>query len=252
MGLSSPLSLCLLYSILAVLVRLRFRKRWATLFLCGVLAVCAAVIWRYYRKPLYNLWQTAAVRLVPNDSPPGPWPPEVGRPFPDLLLSDSGGWLTRISRFRGKVLLVELVAAGSPASVALAGGHAYGPFEGVAPQANLQSLTQYLATFGQVDVRHPDLIHVRIMILNRHAQPPSAHDLRQWERHFNLGEQPNAVTLAAPPELVTEAARRLAPGFYLVDRNFVVKAESCGIRPKHDFYTYVIPLLHDLLEETSH
>ncbi len=251
MGISSPLGLCLLYSALAVLLRLRFRQRWATLLLCLVLGVSGAVIWRYYEKWLYNARQLVVAWVVHRGPPRCEWPPQVGKPFPDLLLLDARGRLTRLSQFRGRVLLVELVATGSPASVAFAGGHAYGPFQSVAPQTNLKSLQDYLHQFGPVDLRDLRLVHVRLVIFNRNGLPPTVEDLQQWETHFRLEGFPNAITLAAKGPIVGPQNRDRVPGFYLVDRQFVVRAESCGVNPKHDFYGFVIPLLHELLNQKS-
>ena len=36
-----------------------------------------------------------------------PWPPEVGKPYPDLNLYDHRGNLVKLSQFKGKVLLIE-------------------------------------------------------------------------------------------------------------------------------------------------
>ncbi len=35
------------------------------------------------------------------------WPPELGKPYPDLELVDQTGKKVRLSSFKGKVLLIE-------------------------------------------------------------------------------------------------------------------------------------------------
>ena len=59
------------------------------------------------------------------------WPPINGQRYPDLVLEDSHGQLTRLSDHAGKVILVELTAVPCKGCQAFAGGHRYGGFAGI-------------------------------------------------------------------------------------------------------------------------
>ena len=249
MGLSSPLTLALLYTALALLLWLRFRNRFTTALLGMVLAICSVATWNRYQRELANTWQIVRARVPAHGEDSFHWPPRIGAPMPDLLLYDSAGRLTRLSSLKGRVLLVELVATGSPASVALAGGHAYGPFENVMPQSNLDCLLEYLRRFGPVERGDPRWRHVQIVIYNSQLEPPTIADLKRWSSHFRLDSARGALVLAATRPLLERTPPSMVPGFYLVDERFVVCAESCGPSPKHNLYQDVIPLLNDLVEK---
>jgi hypothetical protein len=247
----SSLMLCLLYVALAWLIRMRFPNRFTTGLLLTVVVISAAVMAKQHRRELNNAWRwVAAWAEMPYGSDLR-WPPQVGQPFPDLLLYDQEGRLVRLSSLRGRVLLVELAATCSPASIALAGGHAYGPFQNVAPQTNLDSMNNYLKQFGPVEADPSRWLHVRIVVFNHQLGAPSLADVQQWARHFNLDASEGQFVLAGNQSLCSATDPSWVPGFYLVDSQFTVRAECVGPTPKHNLYTDIIPLLHDLVKESQ-
>src|SRR5262245_47616048 len=69
---------------------------------------------------------------------PDPWPPVIGKPFPDMELADQDGKATRLSEFKGKVLLVEPVGMACPACQAFSGALGKpGCFKGATAQKGL-------------------------------------------------------------------------------------------------------------------
>ena len=80
----------------------------------------------------------------------GKWPPEPGEVFPPLQLVDQTGKRVSMSEFRGKVILVEYVGMTCPACHAFAGAHTRGSFEGVRPQAGLESIETYFSRYAGV------------------------------------------------------------------------------------------------------
>jgi cytochrome oxidase Cu insertion factor (SCO1/SenC/PrrC family) len=49
------------------------------------------------------------VCLLGCGGPKVSWPPQLGQPYPDLELVDQTGQKTRLSSFKGKVILIEPV-----------------------------------------------------------------------------------------------------------------------------------------------
>ena len=54
------------------------------------------------------------------------WPPKLNEPYPDLHLVDQDGKLTRLSEFKGKIILVEPIGMPCQACQAFCGGHHVG------------------------------------------------------------------------------------------------------------------------------
>ena len=70
------------------------------------------------------------------------WPPKLNEPYPDLHLVDQDGKLTRLSEFKGKIILVEPIGMPCQACQAFCGGHHVGGFRGIRPQPSLPSIEE--------------------------------------------------------------------------------------------------------------
>ena len=186
--------------------------------------------------------------LTMTGSPPT-WPPEKNRTYPDLELTDQEGNVTRLSDFRGQVLLIEPVGIPCQACVAFSGEHRYGAFTETPPQADLKSIAEYALEYGGVHLDDPRFVHVQIILFNQEMKAPSAEDVRAWAEHFHLDRSKNQIVLAGSPRMVTKASRNLIPGFQLVDKDFVLRANSTGLTPQDDLYTELLPLMRKLRDE---
>lgn len=189
---------------------------------------------------------------APAPPPPVAWPPVKGQPFPDLQLVDQTGARVSLSSFKGKVLLVEPVGMNCAGCQAFCGAHrpGIGAFEGVTPQPGLMSVDECVARLGQgATLDDPDVVHVQLLLYSMNMDAPTPADAKRWADHFKMDRNRNRVVLAGEPWLVNSASYEMIPGFFLVDRAFVVVSDSTGHHPKDDLYRFLIPALSKLLHE---
>ncbi len=178
-----------------------------------------------------------------------PWPPEVGEPYPDLELFDESGTPVRLSELRGNVLLVEPIRMACSACQSFTGSQRWGPFGAVLPQAGLVSLEQLLDNNAPgVKTTKRGLQVVQIVFFNMDGQPPRPADLRAWSKHFHLHER-NILVLGANKEAADQTARMIIPGFQLVDKEFVLRADATGSSPEQDLNDELLPLIPHLITE---
>ena len=186
--------------------------------------------------------------LTWSGKPPA-WPPQKNRTYPDLELVDQDGQITRLSDFKGKVILLEPIGIPCPACVAFAGGHERGAFEGIEPQADLESIEAYAQQFGHVRLDDDRIVRVQLLLFNQAMQAPTLAEAVAWAEHFQLRRSSNEVVLVGTPSMATRASRDLIPGFQLIDKHFILRADSTGHVPADDLYAKLLPQLRKLIEE---
>ena len=176
------------------------------------------------------------------------WPPEVGQPYPDLELPDHTGRIVRLSSFKGKLILLEPVGMSCPACQAFLGANQQppGPYGGISPQSNLPSIEEALATYGMIQLPRRDIVHVQLLLFNLEEQTPSLEEAKRWAKHFGVTKGHNQYVLGADARFKNRASAEMIPGFHLIDREFILRADSTGHRPQHDLWRGLIPLLKQL------
>lgn len=192
----------------------------------------------------------AAACAGDSPAPATAWPPALGQPFPDLSALDHRGQRVQLSSLRGKVLVIAPIVMSSPACIAYWGGHRHGAFEGRAAQDGLEALESYFPDYAGVELAHPDIAVVQLLLFNAAMQPPTVQDAMRWHRHFQLAARPNHHVLIAPEALRTAAAASV-PGFWLVDRDFALVMDATGHRPRHNLYTDLMPAVQKLLARAA-
>jgi len=247
---ADPLALVALHVFAAAILRLVRPNVVTALILAVVLISSTGFLGsRYGDEALRGFYRARDTMLTMAGKPPT-WPPEKHRVYPDLELLGLQGQTTRLSDLQGQVIFLETVSLSCRASVSFAGGHACGPFQGVAPQPDLESLGVYVERFGGVRLDDPRLVHVQLLLFNRQMQSPTLKEVQQWARHFRGQRPANSVVLfCGTPELVSHATREIVPGFHLIDRQFVLRADSTGQRPEDDLFRELLPKLAGLLEQ---
>lgn len=187
--------------------------------------------------------------FVACSSPVHPWPPQTLETYPDLELFDESGSTVRLSDFHGRVLLLEPVRMACPASQSFNGAQNWGSFGAVLPQAGVPELEKLLHVYAGSSLgKTSDLRVIEIIYFNMENAPPSPADLREWNKHFHLHER-NIIVLGAPARLVDEDAKGMVPGFQLVDRNFILRADATGSSPRADLYKDLFPQIPKLLRQ---
>ena len=162
---------------------------------------------------------------------------------------DQNGDLTSLEEFRGKVVLIEVVGMTCPACVSLSGGMLYGGYGATLPQSNLESIEEYVGRFSGESLDNPDIVFVQILLSDPNGQPTNAEDAQTWAYHFRFDREEGRVVLGGSKTLFNSESLKMVPGFHLLDRNLVLRADSCGHEPRHNLYEKLIPMIPDLLSE---
>ncbi len=179
------------------------------------------------------------------------WPPKKGQKFPDLHLFDLSGNPINISKYAGKVILIEELAMTCPACNAFSGANRNGSgggFNGVVPQPGLPDFDDYLEQQG-VDPKNPNLVVVNLILYGTNMQAPSLAEARAWCQHFKMAEGGNHVVLLGDKSMVGSASYELIPGFQLVDKSFTLCCDSTGDNPKEDLWTVLVPKLRSMIKQ---
>lgn len=179
---------------------------------------------------------------------PPSWPPEKHRTYPDLELVDQEGNVTRLSDFKGKVILVEPVGIPCQACVAFSGGHELGAFEGIPPQQDLESIESYAKQFANICLDDHRIVRVQLLLFNQAMQAPTQEEAVAWAKHFQMRRSRNEVVLVGTPSMATKASRDLIPGFHLIDQHFILRANSTGQTPEDNLYSKLLPMITKLVE----
>lgn len=183
---------------------------------------------------------------------PFAWPPVKGEPYPDLELVDQTGARTRLSSFRGKIVLVEPIGMNCPGCNAFVGANRaeIGHFEGIRPQRGLKSIEEYAASHaGGLRLDDPRVVYVHLLLYSLKMKAPTADDARRWAAHFGMDRAKNQVVLAADARFIGPASYKMIPGFHLIDAEGILRSDSSGHHPKENLYTQLLPLLGKLTRE---
>jgi len=207
--------------------------------------------WVEYKLPgiiLILILLFSGCTAVAEQSDPSEYPPVIlGQSYPDMKLIDLQGRHVKLSQFKGKVILVELIGMPCQACQAFSGGHRTGGFRGVKPQPNIPDIERLLVDYARIRADHPDLQIVQILLYSMEMAHPTLEDGRAWAMHFGLQNKSNFSVLVPTSSLISNRTYRMIPGFHLIDQNFIFKSDSSGHRPKHNLYTELLPMLGKLV-----
>ena len=175
------------------------------------------------------------------------WPPRVGEKFPEISLTDHNEAQFSLGSLKGKPTIVEIVAMSCAGCQAFSGGSKYGGFEGFPSQPGLDSIEQYLKSYGRgVELFGDKLNFVQIIIYNLNLKAPQKEQLRAWRKHFGL-DKSNTYVLTGGEPLANKDSYKMIPGFLLLDSDLNVKYDSTGHTPRHDLFRELLPAVPRLL-----
>ncbi len=193
---------------------------------------------------------TGQRRNEPSSVPSRPfefWPPIDGERYPDLVLEDSHGQVVRLSDYAGKVILVELAAVPCKGCQAFAGGKRDGGFAGVGVQSGLDSIHHYAEEIASVNLKSSDdVVFVQLLLYGIAMDAPTREETRGWAEHFRMHDSDHEIVLRGDPSMVNRTTYNMIPGFHLIDRDFILRSDSSGHRPKENLYTDLLPKLKQL------
>ncbi len=192
----------------------------------------------------------AAAEAVTSDTPTV-WPPQVGAPYPDLRLVDQTGHVTALSAFKGHLILVEMIGMTCPACQGFSGAKHMGTFGGVTSDGGLPAIDDLVRDYAHgVAFPSEDLVFVQILLFDMQMGAPTVDDARAWAKHFHRDVAKHQYVLAGGPGLHNQASYDLVPGFQLVDRDFVLRWDATGHRPRHNLYHDLLPAIPGLLRRS--
>jgi hypothetical protein len=209
-----------------------------------VTAIGGALVFQFRGAPAVGKF---LLNSTDAEEMPFAWPPKLGSQYPDLTLVDHTGATRRLSEFRGKIILIELVGIPCGACQAYAGAHEVGAFGGEKVQANLESIERYARRFGGFNLNDPRVVFVQLLLFNSNLDAPSPAEGRAWAEHFRTDRYRNRVVLVGTSSLATKDSYDMIPGFQLIDRDFTLVRDSCGHQPTHNLYTDLLPTMGKLV-----
>lgn len=178
------------------------------------------------------------------------WPPQLGEPFPDLYLYSNKG-KQHLSDFRGKVILVEPIGMNCPACNAFNGGNGVaGGYSGTTPESGLNSIEELLLRHAQLSLDDPNIILVHLLLYNMNLRTPSEEDAHHWAKHFNWEGRDNVYVMVGDARYINKVSYDMIPGFYLIDRDFILRSDSTGHRPKNGLVSHLIAMIPELIAAT--
>jgi thiol-disulfide isomerase/thioredoxin len=178
------------------------------------------------------------------------WPPRVDETFPEISFYDHSGQEFKLSSLRGRPVLIEMVAMTCAGCQGLSGGNSVGGFGGFVVQRELQSLEEYFPHYTEGhQLFSEELWFVQIVVYNLRLNHPVALELDAWREHFHFNEKPNTFVISGGAALASGITREMIPGFYLLDKNLVVRYDATGQSPKHNLWNELLPAIPTLIKE---
>ena len=178
---------------------------------------------------------------------PAPWPPVIGKPYPDLELISQYGDKFHLSELKGKTLLIEPVGMNCAACQAFSGAETLGAYENNSVQKGLGSIETLVKQYsGGIKLPNENVLMIQILFYDMKLGTPKPEDAKKWADHFGFNISRNQIVAVPVDDLRGGAAYNLIPGFQVVDKNFILRSDSTGYRPHDDLYRTTLPMLGKL------
>lgn len=176
------------------------------------------------------------------------WPPRLNQFYPDMELLNQDGRKTRLSDFRGQVIIIEPIATNCPVSQAYTGANKPGmnPYNICFPPQEVRSFDEQMRDLTGYGLHTYGVVFVQLIVSNGTAKPPTVEDAKAWAKHFGLETKDKKYVLVASDDMVKKywkSTKLMVPGFQLIDRAFVLRSDASGPLPKNDLYNHFFPLL---------
>lgn len=118
----------------------------------------------------------------------------------------------------------------------------------IIPQQGLPSFEKLVERYAGIRLPRRDIIYVNLLLFDLEGgNAPTIKDAKKVARHFGLRRADKEYILVADKRFANQASKDMIPGFYLIDREFILRSDSIGHHPKKNLYTELIPMIKDLL-----
>ena len=176
------------------------------------------------------------------------WPPRLNEPFPNLELISHTGEVVRMNDFKGKIVLVEPIGMTCAACNAFSGAGKLGGYRNIVPQKDLPSIEKLVQRYGGGQSLDDErIVLVQLILYDMNLQAPNANDAKQWAEHFGFDRKDNVYVLAADQRFINQASYDMIPGFFLLDKDLVLRADATGHKPKHNLFSELLTQIPNLL-----
>jgi hypothetical protein len=182
----------------------------------------------------------------------GPWPPQVGKVYPDLILIDQTGQEFLLSDYKGYIIIIEPVGMNCPACQAFSGAERKGAFQNNPVQKGLPPFKELFPSYTDgLQLPHPKIVFIQLLLYDMSLGPPAAKHAEIWAEHFGFKKENNEIDAVSPYDLRGKASYNLIPGFQLIDSNFILRSDSTGHFPRDGLYWTLLPMVRELLKEKT-
>lgn len=180
---------------------------------------------------------------------PAGWPPTIDAPYPDIELTNQSGVTFKLSDYKGKVIIIIPINMNNAHSQALENALFFGSYEGAPYARNVIALDEEIKKYApELRLPHDDLIFIHLIFHDISYGTPDIQDADAWARHFQRQKSDNHIVAIPHQRIPTYAANALVPGVQLIDRNFILRADSTGATPKTKLREVLIPMMRIALE----
>ncbi len=202
-----------------------------------VMVIIIPIFWMLFRADFFSPAPVQIQKFTPS-----PWPPALNQPYPDLELIDQEGLPFRLSALKGKVIIIEPTGMNCPACQAFSGAHERGSYENNPVEQHSQSYRKIFPKYAK-SLKFPskDIVFIQILLYDMKMRPPQPEDAKKWAEHFNIRKDQNHIVAVSPYDLRSSITYNMIPGFQLIGKDFILRADSTGHHPRHNLYTQLIP-----------
>jgi hypothetical protein len=173
-----------------------------------------------------------------------PWPPQIGKPYPNLSILTHTGEEKSLHDYKGKVILIEPIGMNCPACQAFSGGKGLG---GITPTGGLPDYSSLLKEYGHVSLDDQRIVLIQLLLYDLQMGPPKVKDAEIWAKHYGLLDASNRVVAVPKTDLRGDVAYKLIPGFQLIDKNLILQFDATGHAPRHSLYRDLLPAIRRFL-----
>jgi hypothetical protein len=198
------------------------------------------------------------VALLFVETPPPPnryietlasWPPETGKVFADLELVDQDGQKFKLSDLRGKVILMQFVGMNDPVSQAFSGAAKIGAFQKVPLQEKVPEIREFFPKYTALPFPNPDVVFLQVLFYDLRFKPPKPKDAKMWAEHFGFKKSDNQIVAIVPHDMRNGYVFSLIPGYVLIDKGFILRANAAGSNPQDDLFKTLLPMVPIAIKE---